>query len=162
MVAMTVYSPENIDAAIAQAGASHHRLVLVVGPSEAGKTPFLRRLHSEKGWPLIALGQDLSRRLLPLTVKQRELKTADVIADMIQETHADRVLVDNTDIVFDSNLRLNVSGLLTALSRNTLLVWAWQGVLDSGAAIHGTKGHPEYRALPTTDLTVIEMTATGE
>jgi hypothetical protein len=135
---------------------------MVIGPSGSGKTQLLRSLADENGWPLLPLGSELSRRILPLTVRQRELKTADTIADMIQEMESECVLVDNTEIVFDPALRLNVDGLLSTLCRNTVLVWTWQGKLQNGMAVHATNGHPEHRAIPVTDFTVIEMTPAGE
>ena len=150
--------------AIAQASSSHFRLVLVVGPANSGKTRLLKEFHARKGWPLIALGKELSRRLLPLTVRQRELKCAGIVADIISEKDrdADCLLVDNTDSVFDKSLKINVNGLLSSISRNKVLVWTWQGSIRDGAAVHGMRGHPEYCSLPTSDITVIEMAPTGE
>jgi len=156
-----VQCPENLDVALKQAAASHQRLVLLVGPTRSGKTSFLRNLAKDRGLPLINLGAELSRRLLPLTARQRELKTADVIADMVQEPQTTPVLVDNTEIVFDPNLKLNVGGLLNMLSRNTLIVWAWQGVVLGDVAVYGTKGHRECRTISLADTTTIAMTETG-
>ena len=91
---------------------------IVVGKSGSGKTSLLRRISKELHFPLISLGLELSRRLLSLTNKQRKLMAAEIIEEILDEQDAPILVIDNTEVIFDPNLKLNPSGLLKNISRN--------------------------------------------
>lgn len=57
-----------------QATQLYHRLLLVVGPADAGKTTALRVVRDRLGVPLVNVNLELSRRLLELTAFQRKLR----------------------------------------------------------------------------------------
>lgn len=94
---------------------------------------------------------------MPLTIRERKLRAAEVIADLLDELNASRLAVDNTEIVFDSTLALNPAGLLQNLSRTRLLVWSWNGKLDDGYVTYADASHPEYQRVPTDSMTLITL-----
>ncbi|MFH1981309.1 MAG: BREX-3 system P-loop-containing protein BrxF [Pseudomonadota bacterium] len=153
----TCFNPDNCAAAIAQAEARYAKLLFVVGRSGTGKTALLRTMAKQFEMPLFNLGLELSRRLLPLDIRERKLGAADLIADMFDEINSSRIAVDNTEIIFDADLELNPVGLLEKLSRTRLLVWSWNGKLDDGHVIYGEPGHREYRRMPTDRITLITL-----
>ena len=144
-----------IKSLISRAELSYYKLIIVVGKSGSGKTTLLRRISEELHSPLINLGLELSRRLLSLTNKQRKLMAAETIEEILDEQDVPILVIDNTEVVFDPNLKLNPSGLLKNISRNRLLIWSWNGEQDGDQLIYSYAGHPEYHRIPSNELITI-------
>jgi predicted DNA-binding protein len=137
---------------ISKAESSYYKLIVVVGKSGSGKTTLLQRISEEFQLPLINLGLELSRRLLSLTIKQRKLKAAEIIEEILEEGGDLRLAIDNTEVIFDPDLKLNPLGLLKNISRNRMLVWTWNGVMDGNHLIYSDAGHPEHHRIPSNEF----------
>jgi len=146
-----------IESDISKAASSFHKLLIVVGESGAGKTTLLRFLSKELQIPLVNLGLILSRQLLGLTTRQRKLKAADMVTDILDEQDVPRLAVDNTEIIFEPTLKLSPLGLLKSISRNRLLIWSWNGHLEKNNLIYAYPGHPEHQRISAEEFTVITV-----
>jgi len=144
-----------IKSLISKAELSYYKLIIIVGKSGSGKTSLLRRISEELHFPLINLGLELSRRLLSLTNKQRKLMAAGIIEEILDEQNVPILVIDNTEVIFDPNLKLNPSGLLKNISRNRLLIWSWNGEQDGDQLIYSYAGHPEYNWIPSNEFITI-------
>ena len=142
------------------AAKSFYRLVLVAGPPGSGKTSALNELQSAKGWSLLNLNKVLSERLLELTSKQRRLRTADIVRDLIEEQGNQTVsMLDNIGLLFHPALQQEPMMALQRASRNRTVIAAWQGEVIAGKIIYGSPNHPEYRRLEVKDVQIV--TAAG-
>jgi len=146
-----------IESAISKASSSYHKLLLLVGKSGAGKTALLHHISQRMEFPLINLGLSLSQQLLTLTVRQRKLKAADIMEDILDEQDAPRVGVDNTEIIFEPSLKINPVGLLKNISRNRLIIWTWNGNVEGDHLTYAYRGHPEYQRLSAKEFPVIAV-----
>lgn len=151
--------PDQIVRKIDEVKDGYHRLVLVVAPEGAGKTAALRAVGERMGAPCINVNLELSRRLLDLTERQRSLNVQGLVEEVVAETGADLVLLDNIEIMFDPKLQQDPLRCLQQLARHRTVVAAWGGaVTDDGAAsavlTYAAPGHPEYRRYPANDLTI--------
>jgi hypothetical protein len=155
--AQSAFPVPEIESAISKANLSYHKLLVLAGKSGTGKTPLLRQISNNQGIPIINLGLTLSRQLLSLTIRQRKLKAADMIEDILGEPDSPRVGVDNTEIIFEPSLKLNALGLLRNISRNRLVIWAWNGEAEGDLLTYGYPGHPEYQRISARDFTVIAL-----
>ena len=153
-----------IAAAVRQATALYHRLVLVVGPAGAGKTAALEAVRKRTGAPLGNLGLELSRQMLDLTAGQRPLQLRPLLEKWMGAMGAasEVVLLDNTELLFDASLKQDPLPLLQGLSRNKALVAAWTGALEGGKLRYAAAGHPEHRQYPARDLLAVPLQAGGE
>lgn len=70
---MTELHADAVIRAITYAEDLYHRLVLVVGPSGAGKTGVLHDVHARIGATLLNVNLELTRSMLGLTMRQRAL-----------------------------------------------------------------------------------------
>jgi hypothetical protein len=133
----------------------YHRLVLVVAPPGGGKTRALQEVARRARLPLINLNLELSQRLIDLTERQRVIHLSRLLADIVT-AHADQVvLLDNTEILFDPSIQQNPLPLLQGISRNKVVVAAWNGTVEKGHLAYASPDHPEYRRYPTRCLTIV-------
>jgi ABC-type dipeptide/oligopeptide/nickel transport system ATPase component len=153
----TIFKNIDYTPAINQAAARYYKIVLVVGKSGSGKTNLLRKICTEMQIPLHILGIELSRKLLPLTTRERKLKACETISALIDVEGASRLAVDNTEIIFDPSLMINPLGLLQSLSRTRLLIWSWNGDVENGHVTYAYPGHPEYQRIRTSEITLITL-----
>lgn len=137
---------------IEQAGGMYHRLVLIAVPSGSGKTQALRDVAERAHAPLVNVNLELSSSMLELTERQRALQAARILAEIVGETQASLVLLDNTEVLFDPALRQDPIRLLQSLSRNRTIVAAWNGTLEEGQLVYAEPGHPEHVRMPAKDF----------
>lgn len=148
-----------VAASLKEARSLYHRLVLLVGPSASGKTACLRQLAEREGLPMVNMGVELSRRLLPLTERQRVLQTPRLMEDLLATSGNDTVILDNPEVVFSPALQQDPLRLLAALSRNRSIAAAWPGRVAGNWIDYAEHGHPEYRRYVIKDYLVVDATA---
>jgi hypothetical protein len=135
----------------------YHRLLLIVGPIGSGKTPLLKALCQQLGFPYLNVNLALSQRLLELTDKERPLRVRRLLADVIDEQAADVIALDNLELLFDPALHLDPLVCLQGLSRNKTLIAAWGGNYVGGVLTYAEPGHPEYRRYERPDVVTVAL-----
>jgi hypothetical protein len=133
----------------------YHRLILVVAPSGGGKTRALREVSQRTGFPYLNLNLELSRQLLDMTERQRLMRVSRLLGDMVNAQAAQAVLLDNMEFLFDPALQQNPLLLLQNISRNKVVVAAWNGTLEKDHLIYASPDHPEYHRYPARDLVIV-------
>ncbi len=158
---MTESLVDQIAAEVSQAASLYYRLVLIVGPSGAGKTPALRAVSDRTGVPLTNVSLELSRRMLDLTVRQRTLRLPSLLQEIVQNDVEPQAtaLLDNTEILFCADLEQDPLRLLQGLSRNRTVVAAWNGTITDGSLRYATSGHPEHRHYPVSEFLAVSLEA---
>jgi hypothetical protein len=73
---------EQIMRQISQTVGLYHRLVLVVAPAGVGKTAALQEVAKQTGYRYINVNLELSRRMLELTQRQRQLQASRLLQDL--------------------------------------------------------------------------------
>jgi type II secretory pathway predicted ATPase ExeA len=131
--------------------------LLVVGPTGSGKTSALRAFSDQDKCPVVNVGVELSRRLLELTERQRIIELPSLLAELVEESKRDVVILDNTEILFNPVLKQDPLRLLMGLSRNRTVVVSWLGVLDGQFLTYATPEHPEFRRYPSEGLLVVTL-----
>ena len=153
MFALTDRVIEKIDTV---AGA-FHRLVILAGPCQSGKTLCLNRVHERINVPLININLEFSQKLLEMPRRQRAFEASIVAGNIVVAQEAHCLLLDNLEILFHPELSIDPLRLLQKLSRNRTIVATWNGVLKGGHLTYAEPGHPEYKRWPASDLVIIPM-----
>lgn len=128
----------------------YYRLLLFVGPPQTGKTPLLKELARKADMPYLNLNRHLSQQLLEYPSKMRPLRVQRVLTDFIQTETADKLILDNIELLFEPTLQQEPLTLLKHLSRLKSLVVAWPGVYqpNTQGLSYARPGHPEYKRYP--------------
>lgn len=121
-----------------------NKLLMIVGTKGSGKTDLVQDVSARLSWPVVNVGKEVSERLLSLTLRQRRLKAEEIVADAVEANGHRELCIDNTEVLFDPALALNPVNLFLNLSRNRVLIAAWNGHLESGSLVYAYPGHPEY------------------
>ncbi|MBF0181803.1 MAG: BREX-3 system P-loop-containing protein BrxF [Magnetococcales bacterium] len=154
---MTPLQEQEILRLVGQAKSLYNRLVLVVGPCGSGKTTVLNRLAEAKGWPFVKLNLELARMLLELTERQRPLQAQKLLNNLLDAITGEVLVLDNTEILFDTSLKLDPLRLLQSLSRDRTLVVGWNGSLREGQITFSLPDHPEFKRYPAPELLLVEL-----
>ncbi|MBP1908573.1 BREX-3 system P-loop-containing protein BrxF [Methanolobus bombayensis] len=134
----------------------YHKLVLLVGKSDSGKTAVLKDVAEELGVPVINVNLSISEQLIELTPKQRSLRISDILMDVISKNPSIKVL-DNLEILFDRKLKTDPLKILQKISRNHVIIASWNGYLEYGKLIYAEPGLAEYRSYDIDDILIVEM-----
>jgi hypothetical protein len=148
---------ERVIAAAEAAKQQYYHLVLLVGQRGSGKTKALQEAAARLEAPYVNIGLELSRRLLDMGAAQRRLDVRRLLEELLRDTKADVVVLDNTDVLFTLSLQQNALQLLKMLSRSTTLVAAWTGTLSQGYVTRGEPGHSEYVRERVDDFSAISV-----
>jgi len=148
--------PQLIETVRTSLGA-YFKLTVIAGPSSSGKTHLLKQVATQLDLPIINLSLLLSQRLLSQNRRQRALNAEDVATEVIDENYKSGLCLDDTELLFDSTLRLNPLVFLQDVSRNRLIVATWNGVLVGGELRFGHTGHPDFYNQPVNSYPVVSV-----
>jgi hypothetical protein len=154
---MTAISPDQLLQLVRATQRAYHRLLIIAGPSGAGKTHLLMQVATQLDLPTINLSLLLSQRLLSQNRRQRALNAEDIATEVIDENYKSGLCLDDTELLFDSTLRLNPLGFLQDVSRNRLIVATWNGVLAGGDLRFGHTGHPDFYSQPVNSYPIVSV-----
>ena len=143
---------------IPDAAGLYHRLVLAVGPARSGKTEALSEVASARGWTRISVNLLLAERLLDLTQKQRAVRVAGLLDDIVKAAASDVVLLDNIEMLFAVELAQDPLRLLQGLSRNRTVVASWPGSFDGQALTYAEPGHREFKKYAAPQAVIVSAT----
>lgn len=136
---------------------AYYRLIVVAGSAGAGKTRLLQAVARATGYPYINVSLALGELLLDLNGRQRALRAARLLGDVVAGEHAPVVLLDNSELLFEATLKLNALRLLQGIARQRAIVATWPGVLHNGQLVHAVPDHPEYQHDDVGDLAMLNL-----
>lgn len=139
---------------------SYNRLVLIVGDSGSGKTFALRKAAEDAGTTVVNVSLELSNKLLELSPRQRTLSLPKIL-DQITDGTKSPLFLDNLEILFDKELKLDPLRLLQSISRNRTVVASWTGKSTPEKLQYAEAGHPEFRSYELSETLVVGMDGTS-
>jgi len=83
--------------------------------------------------------------MLDLTARQRVLQLPGLLAQIAGAGSPAVVLLDNIEVLFDVALQQDPLRLLQGLSRNMVVVAAWNGSVQGGHLLYADPNHSEYK-----------------
>lgn len=146
-----------LEEAIQQASNQYFRLVILAGVPGSGKTATLSSIAHKAGCQVVNVNLELSKKMLELTRTQRSRQVERLLKDVIAAALGDVVLLDNLEILFDTELEVEPLRLLQVSSRNRTVVASWSGTYVGGTLTYAEPGHPEFVQFKKVDAVVIPV-----
>ncbi|MGM0562374.1 MAG: BREX-3 system P-loop-containing protein BrxF [Pseudomonadota bacterium] len=138
---------EELDRKLNDASGLKSRLILLIGTPGSGKTQLLQRFSDQRQCSILTLGSELGSQLLTLETGKRHLQAAQLFKELARSyAHHGLLLLDNTEILFDSSLSLDPLPLLKRQAQEQSVIAAWPGVLDDNRLGYAPLGHPEHKS----------------
>lgn len=138
----------------------YYKLVLAVGLARSGKTAALAMVTQQRGWARLNVNLRLSERLLELTHKQRKVRLAAILDEIVRAENSSVVVFDNIEMLFAQELEQDPLRLLQGLSRNLTIIAAWPGTIDGGCLTYAEPGHPESRRYVSPQACIVSADTT--
>jgi hypothetical protein len=148
--------PQLLDTIRATQG-TYYKLTVIAGGARSGKTHLLKQVATELDLPVINLSLLLSQRLLSQNRRQRSLNAEDAATEVVDANLKSGLCLDDTELLFDSTLRLNPLVFLQDISRNRFIVATWNGVITGGGLRFGHAGHPDYFSQAVSGYPVVSV-----
>ncbi|HEY9692439.1 MAG TPA: BREX-3 system P-loop-containing protein BrxF [Oculatellaceae cyanobacterium] len=139
---------------IEQAQQMYYRLIVVVN-DDATEVIDFRQVSKASDGRCININLELSQRLLELTQRQRSLKVARLLLNILGNAEDNILFLDHLEILFDPSLQLKPLKCLQDLARNRTIVALWNGRWENNHLIYAEPGHPEYCRYPKGDFLVV-------
>jgi len=153
--------PDTVLKALDQARRSVPRLVLVVGAPNTGKTRLSAAIAESGGTTRMNLGLELARELLPISSAKRPMEVEDLIRHILPTPGDTPLVIDNTEILFESYLKLNPLRVLEKAARNQVLVATWNGTWSPPKLTFGFREHPAHFECRPTGFPILEANGTS-
>lgn len=139
-----------------------HRLVILIGEFDSGKTLLLKELSNELESKYINLNLELTERLLALpNNRYADGVTAHETIDSICDQYSPDgrpLFVDNIEILFSPELgKINPVDTFKRISRQRVVVMALPARRQGDSAEYSQIGRDDYLRIPLEEYTVIEM-----
>lgn len=146
---------DKLTTALQSIDSQYHRLIILVNCDDSSKQEIRDILQEDHEVIPVNLNLELSSRLLEYSIKQRPLKVAEIMADLI-EALPSPVVFDKLDILFDPSLQTDPLALLQSLSRSKTIIAFWSGSLKDNKLYYAEPGYPEYRSYSVQDFVAID------
>lgn len=106
---------------------------------------------------IIALSEQLCGHLLPLSRRERALKTPDIIVQMINSTGSDVVWLDRIQILFEPSLELDPLRQLQELARLKPIIAIWPGQITKQFLTFSNPGKSDYQSYSLNELANVSI-----
>ena len=137
---------DKLDGLVDEIYTLNSKLILLIGPSQSGKTKLLRQLAERRKACVLTAGATLGRKLLTVPSTERRLLAPSLLKQLANEFVIEGLLLlDNLELLFDRTLQLSPLDLLKRCASAHRVVAVWPGELHEGRLSYAKIGHSEHQ-----------------
>ena len=139
---------------------NYTHMILLVGLAGSRKTQLLKTLLStdQNRFSYSNINLVLSKKLLNLSVRERQCKFFQIFQEFISNTKGKILLLDNTEILFDNYLNQDPLKCLTLISRQRKIIASWNGSYSNNSLTYGNRTHPEFKEYKRQNIDAVIQT----
>lgn len=135
-------------------------VILFVAEHGCGKTRILKQLSENSNYKYINVNRVVSESLID---KSKDEYVSVILPLLRNLSGNDQVIIlDNIELLFDSQLKQKVSNLLLALAQNQILIVSIPGKIVNNIVYFSESGHQDYQTLDLKDFLVVDGNILGE
>jgi len=123
-------------------------LTLLVHPDMLRLQREVEMLHASHSWPILSLGQNVGRAVVPLPERRRAAAAQHALEDAVRSIDAPVILCADLAPLCDRSLHLDPLSLLLRVSIERTLVVAWPGRCQDATLSYALPEHAHYRTWP--------------
>lgn len=149
---------DRLEQLLGEMSALQSKLLLLVGLPRTGKSAALHAIGQRVGAQPLDVGASLGRKLAALPQRRRHLEAGNVLRELgDQHAHAELLLIDNIEILFDQALMVRPLELLKRLAQARRIIAVWPGEARGGRLTYAEMGHPEYQDYAADGVVTFEI-----
>ena len=126
----------------------YYKLILVLSLFAESKTRLLKAAAEERGYPYINLSMELAGRMLDMPEPMRSFQVTSMFPSLVRSHKESLLLLDNIEILFLPELKVDPLRALQSVSRNKLILAGWAGEFSDSNLTYAKRGHPEFKLYP--------------
>ncbi len=149
---------EELEKYIDADNAFNTNLILLVGTSTEKVNGIFEETCIRRKVVPLNIGQLLSKALTVLSQRQRCLKAAEILRNLLDEqTRSPIVFIKNIEILFDASLKLDPIDLLKRNARSRKLIAIWPGQILEERLVYADFGHSERQSYALDGIFTFEI-----
>jgi hypothetical protein len=115
-------------------------------------------------FPVLNVNLELAKQLLPYSRQERPRAAGVALSELLAGQTTEVVGLDNLELLFSTELKLDPLRLLQSESRQRILVATWNGSREGSELRYAKPGHPEFATFqtPATPIISSALAATVE
>ena len=134
------------------------RIVWLVGRPGLGKTRLLQAFeHARPNCQYININRELATSLANRPPVSRPFDAPNQLGALLPARAAGAWLVDNIEMLFSGELKINVVERFKTIGQHAPLVVSWCGEHKNSKLIYGTSEHADYREFPLDSAVVVDL-----
>lgn len=118
-----------------------HQLIIICGEN---RIKVIRAVSQELNIPCVNVNLILSEELLEIAIGRRSRKVTQLI-DKIVSDGGDVLCFNHIELLFHPQLQQDPMTIFENISRNKIVIIAWNGKFANGTLTYAKAGHQEYR-----------------
>lgn len=130
-----------------------HQLIFIVNEQFKRDIKFV---SNELAIPHINVNYELSKALKDIPLKRRSRKVNESLKAIVRSKSAETLVLDNIEILFDTQLQQNPVLLFEDISRNYTLIVGWKGKYYNKKLVYSEPEHEEYFTQDNTEGIIIQ------
>lgn len=147
---------DKLSAVLQSIESQYHRLIVLVNCENEQKLEIMGVLGGSDSKAPVNVNLALSASLIEYSIKQRPLKVAEIMTNLVNESPSP-VLLDKLDILFDPSLQTDPLAMLQSLSKSKTIIAFLEGNLKDNKLYYAEPGYLEYRSYPVQDFVAIDV-----
>lgn len=136
---------------------SYTDCLIITHPDIAVLGDGIAELRGDSDWPILDIGQELSKELLFIQPGKRSPHTRDWLNGIANKMESEPIVCANISLLFEPSLDLDPLALFRHLGRNKKLIVMWPGRYHGDVLSYAVPEHQHYRVWQKPDATIYSL-----
>lgn len=135
-----------------------NKLIILLTDEAIVTTRLLQNMakNEPSKYKYLNMNMELSYLLRNIPIKEHPYQVQNLLSQIVT-SNSKVILLDNIDVLFDPDLKINIIKSLESISMNKPVIASWFGIKKDGLLIYAKPDHREYHRCSINDNLTIEI-----